>query len=1060
MTSKESDGVRAEFLRSPETTTLVTQNPDSTLGLVTITVRYTLDGMPVGKNTRVVLQDEGSQRLRFETYIGDDNGVAMFRIKLPPEYDVFTVTALTAAPNPPTVTYKVRTIPSNIYQDPRTGKTICWPPSDAILPRGKTLYASAYLSSYWGNNGGLGLGYWDSSEGIDIQALPGGWRFPDNSTYYMEGAQFLIPLGTNIDGNRLSITPTPFSSSNVGVIRPYWWRVESAKPARQIYITPVLESTIQRINCAIVVTATFVDEYGKPVRGQLIQWSWQRQLLNPPTPIGDGVTDVNGRAQATIHVPGDIALAGRTDTLVASSGPIQATCRITFAPSAGTPASPAEIMEPPPGAQLTIGQPNEVVGAFSYLDRTYTKLPNGLQKILVWTTDPFCPDISFQPKDGVELRSSGMPLVSATVTAKSGGTIPAKVALVGAVPNPAAPDGMDIIRVDGISFGVAGDASFIIEAPADGAQLPVGREVCATVRFTDRDGGPIFQAPVTFFYENPVPADGTLEYPKNRTMFTLEGGQAHGTYKASEDITADLHATAVHPETKQPYYASVKGVKFTAQLDGPGEMTLHSDSGTDLRTGVPYTFTLQYHLSDGSPADGEVVVWSAPAGISLSPTNNNNFADIIRNGVVYKTIERYTKWGDALNVEIAASSINPEGRNPRGFDSASVVVNFLTKGLLQGLAVDKTSAANPFDGQFHPEQPGTVIQAALELRPGAPTDEGEQVTLSLPGFGAPVRLYGSDGKELKKLADSPDGSPNYLATFDASSRCDFWIMSPVFSLFTLQAKYGDQPALSNQLLIADIDNAPPGDIDPPYIHGLQPDQPLVIDKSSYTFNVRMDMEDAAGYIDDRATIALWLNGRVVFAGTGRDIDMNSGGVHIGYAGLNPGEVNKLVLVFNDANVPYKRRTFTANPLLFEVEGSIPSEPVPGTLKALEGMPERITAWNAAQGIELTFTDPKAIAQARSVFCFFEDSDSHVRTPRNVVRFDVQAKETSVVIPQMYLAGYTMGSSLRVYYSIGSAPSQQWSQAASAMLDTDSTRSDGVAPEVMLGGARMVFSKEH
>jgi hypothetical protein len=1048
MASRKSDAIKAEFLRSPERTTLANvQYHTNNSNINPIPVRFTLNGVPLPRNTPCSLWDPTSQEILCSTFVGDDNGVALFGIALAPDRreDV----TLAAYPDLVGVTYKVAVAS---FLRPIAIRLI-WPPEDAILPRNTTLEASviwtigpnvlvAPIGSAYPSDP-----YWDSSEDVGLQQQPISVAFPDGTVNQVMRAKFLIPSSINLDGNLLRITPYSISTgdnSSSFLNIPYWWRVASAMPARQIYITPALDAMTQPTNCTIIVTATFVDEFGQGVPGEAIRWSWQRQLLDPPIAIGDGVTDSDGRARATIHVPGDIALAGRTDILIASSGQTQTSCQITFAPRAGGAPSEARFIEPASKTILTTGQPHKVEGAFSYKDRTYADYFPGYGKTLSWSTDPYTPDIhisSISPLSNASfpytsLRSSGMPLVSATVLAYPTGSIPSSVALVGTVMNPAAPYGMDVIRVEGITFVPATDRQLLIEAPDDGDHLPVGRSMVASAVFVDKEGAAIPDATVNWSWENVSPNGRPPSIgPSDRTD---KDGRCQVTILADQDVTADLYALATAPGTNQTYHASVTNLTFCNELVGPGAIDMYSEEGSELRTGVSYEITAHYDLADGSPADGQVLTWSSGAGpiVEFDPPTS-----VVRGGLAVTTVKVDTRWGDQRNVTIIATTPNPKG-NAGNVDKGSLPgISFYTRPVLRGVAVDKAFAASPFDGQFHPEQPATTIGAALELLPLANSDESNQVTLNLSQFGAPVHLFGDDGKELQRAPDSPDGTHNYLATLDTFGRCEFQIMSPVFSLFTLTASYkadmqSQATQVASQLVIADVDNPPPSDITSPRIQGLSQGV-LTINPSSQTFRVSMDMEDADN-IDDDATIVLLLNERIVFTGKGTDLDEDNGGVQIGYAGLLSGGFNELVMVYSDATI-FRQRTFSTKPVRFTISGTPPSEPPPGTLKAPDGLPAHITAWNAAAGIALNFTDPAIKPNTEvTVLCFFEDSNTQAPARRNAVQFTVRAGSgtASLTIPQMYLAGYANGSNLRVFYSV----TGQWSAVANATLDTGTTAS--------------------
>ncbi|HEY9132308.1 MAG TPA: hypothetical protein VIM98_11170 [Dyella sp.] len=933
---------------------------------------------------------------RFETFL-DDSEVS-----------------LAAYPDTAGVTYKVY---KDVWLLPMQ-TTVAWPSPDTVLPRGKPIVVSAYHSLHngtdpfpWqGDNSVLPELVWECSEKMVLEPLADQGPLPNGYANRIRRVRFSIPQNAPINGNALGITIRPKDPNASLQPITVWWRVADTTPARQIYITPTLNATQQPANCTIPVTATLIDVSSRPVPRQRVQWSWQRGTLPSPEVLGDGLTDENGRAHAVIQLP-----AGNcNDTLIATSGNTRASCPINASDKAGGLPAMSDISEPLQNARLTAGQPHNVKGRYGFFSRA---LADG--KRLTWSTDPYTDDISFAP-NASNAVTTGFGGIDTIVTARQNNDLPT-VALLAVSPNPVSPHGMDVLRVEGIRFTVPVDSELIIETPEDGDSLLAGSSQIAQARFVDKDGTPIRWTVVDWSWENVSPPDAQPSIVPASGVTDFDGA-CQVAIRSDRNISADLHATAIDPATGRRCQAWAKSVAFTGAAEGPGRIDIASEDGTELRTGIPHTFTATYTLADGRLADGQVLTWSAGnAPVQFDPPTS-----VVRLGHASTRGTVATSRGDVQGVTIVATTPNPHG-NAGTVDRGKLPgINFDSKAKLLGLAVDKALAANPFDGQYHADQAAVTIKAALRLI--APSSTTARATLALSEFGSPARLYGRDGKALQA-----DAKGNYLAPFDTSGRCDFQIMSPVFSLFTLTASYAEQTLASTQLVIADIDGAPPADIESPLIHGLNR-QTLNIDTSSYTFRISMDLEDADSYIDDNATLAVWLNGRIVFAGTGSDIDRNNkrGGAFIGNAGLVPDTINKLVLIFNDTRI-FKKRTFTTTPLLFHVTGTPRIQPTPGALAAPDGLPSRVTAWDAARGVKLTFSEPIAkFATTISVFCFFEDNDPNARGRHNVVQFDIPGgTDASLVIPQIYLAGYATGSSLRVNYSIAG----QWSQIARAALDS-------------------------
>jgi hypothetical protein len=579
------------------------------------------------------------------------------------------------------------------------------------------------------------------------------------------------------------------------------------------------------------------------------------------------------------------------------------------------------------------------------------------------------------------------------------------------------------------------DDRLTIEFPSNGEHLPLQRELVAGLLFVDGDGNPIKGAPVVCSWENASPPDGSPDNGPKRTAFTDGDGRAQWSYRAEENVTVDFHATVTDPVTNKPYYASAKGVVFSDEFNGPGKITLRSEDGTELTTDVGHVITAHYTRGNGSPANGEVLIWGA-GSVPIYP-----LATVVRNGYASSVVQWESRLSSAppRNVTVHVSSENPQGNDNRGDDVADLPGLNFHNALPLGLAVDKTFAANSFDGQFHPDQAATTIQASLEVTPAPGEKENHQIALTLSQFGAPVKLFGEDDKPLPKDKDG-----NYLATVGSTGRCSFQIMSPVFSLFTLTASYkkdGNTAAIqaSSQLIIADLDNSPPGDIAAPRIQGLSRGV-LTINPALQTFNVSMDMDDNDN-IDDNATIALLLNGRIVFTGTGSDLDEKNGGVQIAYACLRADTFNELIMVYNDAAI-FRQRTFASNPVRFTISGALPSEPKPGSrrVRAPTLWPTDITAWDVSSGVRLVCADGVIEPDMTiTVLCFIEDSDPHAQTPKTAVQFYIKPEERFHLnfIPPIYLAGYSNGSTLRVYYSIVFGAERLWSDVATATLNTAS-----------------------
>ncbi|HEY9132306.1 MAG TPA: hypothetical protein VIM98_11160 [Dyella sp.] len=1005
------DGIyRAEFLRSPDKAYMCAANGAHPYTL--IPVRYTLpDGTPAAKGlSRNLTSFTGTGR-QSNAQVSDENGIVIFGLAPPSDVNDYVIGFNGVTER---LTYKV-------YKDQWTDPLqtlLLWPSAETILPRGKTFYVSLCHMAH------NGMEAWPNDLNHEVPELV--WECSNSSVTISERPvdpnlqsaalvrtwAVFIPQTLSLDKNALSITFKPRDPNLSLDAATFWWRVADPSAARQVYITPALDAIPQPVGCDIPVTATLLNENGAPAQGELIQWSWQRNAVKtPPEVLGDGRTDENGQVHAIIHSPNQIV----TDTLLASANNArQASCSFYTSTTAGSLPTNAQITAPAPGSELTAGQPHLVTGLY-----TLAAAESQAGKKLTWSTDPYTTQVAFNPSLQ-DMRPIAFNIFSTQITAQP--RTNATVDLLGVCPNPVAPNGMDVIRLKGITFTAASDDQFLIDTPNDNAQLPIGVSVMAEASFVDKDGNGIRDASVNWSWRDVSPANAAPTITPTQST-TDKDGICRVALFASQDVTATLHATATDSTTKLSYESFVTGLTFNARYGGPGKIVIESTDGDDLLMGVPHEFTATYTLADGSPANGQELTWSAGS----APVTFGQTKTIVRNGQASTTGTIDLTLGDRFEVTVTATSPNPNG-NAGNVDKGELPgLVFENKVKLHGIAVSKTLAANPFDGQFHSDQADTIIRAALQLLPDPPA--GAKVSLSTSDFGAPVRLYDYNGNELAKE------SGKYIVATNASGRCDFQIMSPVFSLFTLTATYQDQTLQSGPLLIADIDHAPPADISPLRIHPALRNQVMNIDPASSTFNVFLDMDDADGLIENDTGVALWLNGRIAFSGTGKDLLYDAQtkvyGASIGNAALIPGETNRLVLVFNDTQ-HHNKRTFNTKPLLFNVTGVPQTKPTEGNLAPPTGLRDRVTAWDCAQGLTLTFTDPAVKASSKvSVYCFLEDSNTGAPVRYNAARVDRKEGETSVTIPQMYLAGYGNGSILRVNYNADG----QWSKTATASLDT-------------------------
>jgi hypothetical protein len=159
-------------------------------------------------------------------------------------------------------------------------------------------------------------------------------------------------------------------------------------------------------------------------------------------------------------------------------------------------------------------------------------------------------------------------------------------------------------------------------------------------------------------------------------------------------------------------------------------------------------------------------------------------------------------------------------------------------------------------------------------------------------------------------------------------------------------------------------------------------------------------------------------------------------VPVAYAALNTGDdVNTLYCLYN-YTLGQNNLTLNSQPLLFKASGKPAYLPatVGRTLAAPDGLPAQITAWECAQGITLTVDYSGAQpGDAITVFCHLMERNTDV--PRhNVIQFDLTRGNgpSTLLVPQIYLAGYAAGSLVQVDYRVNGS---RWSNVANAQLST-------------------------
>jgi hypothetical protein len=557
MKRAEDDRVKAIFLRSPDNSSLC--NSDASNWLIPVRFIHQ-DGTPVKPDDvpryGFLMYDNVNPDATLQgSLVVDDTGIVIFPYRCPRESHEVT---LRVTPNGG-FGYDCGEATYRRYHDHWTDpmQTIVVSPApDTILPRDTPIIVTAYNALHNGSNPWPDQSHpalppllWEcSAPQVVLKPLPDlndSWHF---RSALLRRAELTIPADASIDGDSLCVTVRPEDPHVPLEPATVCWRVASA---RQLYITPALDAVLQPVSCELFVTATLFDESNQPVPMQAVQWSWQCGLLSPPEPLGDGTTDANGQARAKLKIPDGGTFS---DTLVASSGMQSAMCTIVFSAKAGARPSICVILEPAPGSVLSVGQLHSVHGAYRFAARGMAK-----GKKVSWSTDPridavvFTPDMSDGPTES---------FCSVNANLEAGEDAEGlTVALVGVSPNPLSPDGMDVMRVEGIRFCAATDSELLIEYPGTGGSLSLGRPLVAKAVFVDKTGAPIRQVDVTWQWENAVPL-ADLPTVEPGTKQTDANGISQVTIQANTLVTADLRATATDPSTGLVYEAVSQRVAF------------------------------------------------------------------------------------------------------------------------------------------------------------------------------------------------------------------------------------------------------------------------------------------------------------------------------------------------------------------------------------------------------------------------------------------------------------------------------------------------------------------
>ncbi|HEY9132290.1 MAG TPA: Ig-like domain-containing protein [Dyella sp.] len=552
----------AEFLRSPDSTSLCTTCGKDDVWLIPVRITY-YTGAPLAQDSPVQMWDDTwLDDNAISTQIADENGIALF------PWPCSKYKRFSGQIRFPSVRYwgdlgyaVVGEATYRIYRDLWTAPLqtqVMWPPARAVLPRDSRIIISIYhtlrngLHPWPDNNPAFPSLIWECSAAqAELTPLPDQGRLADGQPNLIRRAELRIPANASIQEDALSITIRPQDPDSSLEPVTVYWRVASALPARQLYITPALDATIQPVNCAMIVTATLVDEDRQPVSGQAVRWSWQRGLLAPPEPLGKGITDANGQTRAKLTIHNGVNFG---DILVATSGSLRVSCPITFNAKAGALPTDCKMLDPTPDSQLSIEQPHPVQGAYRFAERELAK-----GKKVTWSTDPYTDAVSFLPAI-VDAPWSGFPLVSVDFQATAGAK-GLTVALLAVSPNPLAPHGMDVMRVEGIQFAAAADSELLIEYPQNGASLTLGKPLTAKAIFVDKAGAPIKHVKVTWRWENGS-AGADLPTVDPATQETDASGVSEVTIQANTLVTADLRATATDPGTGAPCEALARQVGF------------------------------------------------------------------------------------------------------------------------------------------------------------------------------------------------------------------------------------------------------------------------------------------------------------------------------------------------------------------------------------------------------------------------------------------------------------------------------------------------------------------
>lgn len=573
---KANSGTQAEFLRTPDRTSIFFNNvqyPGLAMNYAFILpIRVTEDGVPLTPGSFVIFRSEDRYSVGspLANYIGDENGIALLRLftSSAPAETTLVVQSIERV-DIASATYKM-------YVDNQCEGAIrtelAWPKPETVLPRETRIVITAYHTLPngcepawpWKDPGWMAVDLppllWECSDpAVSIAALPD--PAVGTNPVNNRNAELFIPANASIPDGVLRVTVRPQNPDSSVEPASYYWRVASTAAARQLYITPALDATTQPANCEMTVTATLVDENNRPLEGQAIRWSWQRGSPVPPEPLGDGTTDANGQARAKLRIQDGSSIGA---VLVAASGDLRTPCSITFSNKVGGRPSICEILEPAPHSVLSPRQTHKIRGAYRF-----SATEAALGRRVSWSTDPYqaalptpsssAASVIFMPGLS-DVPTSGFPFVDSVLQA-SPDADNHTFALVGVSPNPASPHGVDVMRVEGITFTSTMDSALSIVWPPTGTTPETGSSGEAKAIFVDIEGAPIPDAEVTWWWQNISPPSAAPSVEPG-TRRTGPDGVSQVAIKASRPVMADLCATVVDPNTGVVYGACSQRIKF------------------------------------------------------------------------------------------------------------------------------------------------------------------------------------------------------------------------------------------------------------------------------------------------------------------------------------------------------------------------------------------------------------------------------------------------------------------------------------------------------------------